>query len=182
MDEAWMTILRNRPLEKRLRDHLEEPTLGETLEGTLRLAGGVCVRWAVSHRGGYPKKTTGVSQRPLSPILVGLFLSISHPCGMIVQTANLVDSENDNRSRETEGTTCQGLSDQPDCTRCAETSACNKVRPLPSLLYPLRGVRGALYRSPIPKSHGLPVRCFTVSGKWPTPGERGEAMKCVAWK
>ena len=38
------------------------------------------------------KENFGVSQRPPYPILVGLFLSISQPCGMIVQTANLVDT------------------------------------------------------------------------------------------
>ena len=37
-------------------------------------------------------------------------------------------------------------------------------------------------RSPICKDHGLPVRNFTVSGKRPITGERGDAMKCVAWK
>ena len=51
--------------------------------GTLRLAGGV--------EGVPEKENYGVSQRPPSPILVGLFLSISQSCGMIVQTANLVD-------------------------------------------------------------------------------------------
>ena len=42
---------------------------------------------------GIPEKESyGVSQRPPSPIIVGLFSSISHPCRMVVQTANLVDS------------------------------------------------------------------------------------------
>ena len=45
--------------------------------GNLRLAGGV------------PVVRTAYARS----ILVGLFLSISHPCGMIVQTANLVDSK-----------------------------------------------------------------------------------------
>ena len=76
-----------------MEDHLEEPTLGETLEEpsvsmaayasyALRTLGGLPSR-------GVPEKNYGVSQRPPSPILVGLFLSISHPCVMIVQSANL---------------------------------------------------------------------------------------------
>ena len=66
------------------------------LEGILCLAGGVPVvrsanaGWTPVE--GVPEKDYGVSQRPPSPTLVRLFLSISHPCGMIVQTANLVDS------------------------------------------------------------------------------------------
>ena len=89
-------------------DHLEQ----KTLEETLRLAGGVpVVRTAYArctHSGEvHEKENYGVSQRPPSPILVSLFPSISHPCGMIVQTANLVDSSKDNRSREHEGATCQ---------------------------------------------------------------------------
>ena len=52
---------------------------------------------------GYLKKLRGLSETPFlpslwvglfrPPILVGLFLSISHLCGMIVPTANLVDSQ-----------------------------------------------------------------------------------------
>ena len=64
---------------------------------------------------------------------------------MIVHTANLVDFENDNRSRETEGATCQGLSDQPDCTGCAKPKMATRERPLPSALYTQRG-QGRLWK------------------------------------
>ena len=63
----------------RVEDHLELKTLERTLGEPTEV--------------GIPEKENyGVSQRPPSPILVGLFLSISQPCGMIVQTANLVDT------------------------------------------------------------------------------------------
>ena len=73
-----------------MEDQLEEPTLEEKHEGTLRLAGSAYAGWK-NAEGAPEKENYGVSQRLPSPILVGLFLSISQPCGMIVQTANLVD-------------------------------------------------------------------------------------------
>ena len=119
---------KNRPLEKRSR------------EPSVSLA--AYPAYALRTLGGHPSRGY-FSHRPPSPILVGLFLSISHPCGVIVQTANLVDSLNDNRSRETEGTTCLGLSDQPDCTGCAVPGMATRDDHchLPSTF---RGVKGSL--------------------------------------
>ena len=56
-----------------VEDHLEKPTLGETLEGTLRLAGGVpVVRSACDGRTpdeGIREKLLGLSETPLLPSL-----------------------------------------------------------------------------------------------------------------
>ena len=113
---------------RRVEDQLEEPTRWRHTRSTLRKQGGKTPKVYLK------KKTTGSVKDPLLPSLWVFFLSISHPYGMIVQTANLVDSKkNDNRSRETEGTTCQGLSDEPDCRLC-RTKDGNKERPLPSPL------------------------------------------------
>ena len=62
---------------------------------------------------------------------------------MIVQTANLVTFFKDNRSKETEGTTCQGLSDQPDSTDCAVTGMTTRGNNCHLSSTP-RGVRSAL--------------------------------------
>ena len=81
-------------VSKRLR--APEEVEVEEEKKTLRLAGGKPVvqsSLGVPKAVGIPEKENyGVSQRPPSPILVGLFPLISQPCGMIVQSANLVDS------------------------------------------------------------------------------------------
>ena len=88
---------------------------------------------------GIPEKENWeVSQRPHSPILVGLFLSISHPCGMIVQTANCVDSEKDNRSKRNRGNYLSRAVRSARQHRLCRSRDGNKGRPLPSALYTQR--------------------------------------------
>ena len=82
-----------------VEDHLEKPTLGETLEGTFRPAGGVpVVRPACAGRTpveGIPEKNYGVSLRPFS-----------HLCGPIAWELCSFISCSLTEREETEEATC----------------------------------------------------------------------------
>ena len=84
---------KQKPQGPRVEDHLELKTLEGTSVALAAYPSYVLRTPREPTVVGIPEKENYVvSQRPPSPILVGLVLPISQPCGMIVQTANLVDT------------------------------------------------------------------------------------------